>query len=46
MSMKRPGVEGGRIQFLKTEYEERLARAMDEDRERASLRIVPNLNRV
>ena len=46
MSMKRPGVEGGRIQFLKTEYEERLSRAMDEDRERASLRIIPNLNRV
>jgi hypothetical protein len=46
MSMKRPGVEGGRIQFLKAEYEERLARAMDEDKERASLRIVPNLNRV
>jgi hypothetical protein len=46
MSMKRPGIEGGRIQFLKAEYEERLARAMDEDKERASLRIVPNLNRV
>lgn len=46
MSMKRPGVEGGRIQFLKAEYEERLARAMDEDKERASLRIVPKLNTV
>jgi hypothetical protein len=46
MSMKRPGVEGGRIQFLKAEYEERLARAMDEDRERSSLKIVPKLNTV
>lgn len=46
MSMKRPGVEGGRIQFLKQEYEERLARAMDEDKERASLKIVPKLNTV
>lgn len=44
MSMKRPGVEGGRIQFLKQEYEERLARAMDEDRERAKIKIVPKLN--
>jgi hypothetical protein len=46
MSMKRPGVEGGRIQFLKQEYEERLSRAMDEDKERASLKIVPKLNTV
>jgi hypothetical protein len=43
LSIKRPGIEGGRIQFLKTEYEERLARAMEEDRERASFRVVPKL---
>jgi len=43
LSLKRPGVEGGRIQFLKAEYEERLARAMEEDRERASLKLVPKL---
>ena len=46
LSMKRPGVEGGRIQFLKAEYEERLARAMEEDRERASFYLKPRLNRV
>jgi len=43
MSMKRPGVDGGRIQMLKMEYEERLTRAMDEDRERSNLKIVPRL---
>ena len=43
MSMKRPGVEAGRIQMLKGNYEEKLARAMEEDRERASMRIVPKL---
>ena len=43
LSLKRPGVEGGRIQFLKAEYEERLARAMEEDRERVSLKLVPKL---
>lgn len=46
LSMKRPGIEGGRIQFLKAEYEERLARAMSEDRERASYYLKPRLNRV
>lgn len=46
LSMKRPGIEGGRIQFLKAEYEERLARAMEEDRERASFYLKPRLNRV
>ena len=46
MAIKRPGVEGGRIQFLKQEYEERLARAMDEDRERAKIKIIPRLNMV
>jgi len=46
LSLKRPGVEGGRIQFLKAEYEERLSRAMEEDRERASFYLKPRLNRV
>jgi hypothetical protein len=46
MSMKRPGIDAGRIQFLKLEYEERLARAMNEDRERASAYFLPRLNRV
>ena len=43
MSMKRPGVEGQRIQMLKMNYEELLGRAMEEDRERASLYILPKL---
>jgi len=43
MSMKRPGVEAGRIQMLKTNYEEKLGRAMEEDRERVSMYIVPKL---
>jgi hypothetical protein len=46
MSMKRAGIGGDRVQFIKQEYEERLARAMDEDRERSSIRIVPKLNLV
>ena len=44
MSMKRPGVDMGRIQMLKTEYEERLVRAQEEDKERASLYLTPRLN--
>ena len=43
MSMKRPGVEAGRIQMLKSNYEEKLGRAMEEDRERVSMYIVPKL---
>ena len=43
MSMKRPGVEAGRIQMLKVNYEEKLARAMLEDKERATMRVVPKL---
>ena len=43
MSMKRPGVEAGRIQMLKANYEEKLGRAMEEDRERVSMYIVPKL---
>jgi hypothetical protein len=44
MSMKRPGVDAGRIQMLKQEYEERLLRAQEEDKERTSLIIRPRLN--
>jgi len=43
MSMKRPGVEGQRMQMLKGNYEELLSRAMLEDRERASMYVVPKL---
>jgi len=46
MSMKRPGVEASRIQMLKTNYEELLARAFQEDRERATMRVVPRLRYV
>ena len=44
--MKRPGVEGQRIQMLKANYEELLQRAMEEDRERSSMHIVPRLRYV
>lgn len=43
MSMKRAGVPTERITMLKTNYEETLARAMEEDRERASMFIRPRL---
>ena len=43
MSMKRPGVEGQRIQMLKMNYEELLSRAMLEDRERAAMHVIPRL---
>jgi len=46
MSMKRPGVQAARMQFIKQEYEDRLMRAMHEDRERASAYFLPKLNRV
>tara|TARA_R110000744_G_scaffold361660_4_gene469465 strand:+ start:561 stop:1235 length:675 start_codon:yes stop_codon:yes gene_type:complete len=46
MSMKRPGVEGQRMQMLKGNYEELLSRAMLEDRERASMHVVPRLGYV
>jgi hypothetical protein len=32
-----------RVQMLKTVYEEELTRAMDEDRDRASFRVAPDL---
>ena len=43
MAMKRPGVADTRIAMLKANYEEILARAMEEDRERASLYLLPRL---
>lgn len=43
MSMKRPGIEPSRINMIKQEYEERLNRAQEEDRERASMFIRPRL---
>ena len=43
MSMKRPNVDMNRISMIKTEYEERLARALTEDRERVSLLIKPKI---
>jgi len=46
MSMKRPLVPENRIMMLKANYEELLARAMEEDRERASMFIRPRLRYV
>jgi len=43
MAMKRPLVSENRIAMLKTNYEELLMRAMQEDRERASMYVVPRL---
>ena len=43
MAMKRPLVPENRIIMLKTNYEELLARAMQEDRDRASMHVVPKL---
>ena len=43
MAIKRPGVEASRITLLKTEYEERMARALEQDRERTSLFILPRI---
>jgi hypothetical protein len=43
MAMKRPGVADTRIAMLKASYEETLTRAMEEDRERASLYLLPRL---
>ena len=43
MSMKRPLVADTKIAMLKTNYEEKLGRAMEEDRERASMYLLPRL---
>ena len=36
-----PGVDPGRIQMLKAEYEQQWQLAADEDREKAAVRFVP-----
>ena len=41
MSIKRPGVPGDRVAFLKQVYEEALQNAMQEDRQRAPFRAIP-----
>jgi len=46
MSMKRPLVPSERINMLKVNYEETLARAMREDRERSSMFVRPRLGYV
>jgi hypothetical protein len=46
MSLTRPLVQEGRISLLKANYEELLARAMEEDRQRASMHLVPRLRYV
>tara|TARA_R110002020_G_scaffold468483_2_gene692793 strand:+ start:143 stop:826 length:684 start_codon:yes stop_codon:yes gene_type:complete len=46
MSLKRPGITEARASFLKKEYEERLAFAMTEDKERASLYITPRMSSI
>jgi len=43
LAMKRPGIPMDRIQMLKENYNEKLAFAMEEDRERASMFIRPRL---
>ena len=46
MSLKRNGVPETKIAILKTNYEELLGRAMEEDRERASIYFKPKLKAV
>jgi hypothetical protein len=41
LSTKMPGVDGGRIQMLKADYEQQWQLAADEDREKAAIRFVP-----
>ena len=43
LSMKRPLIPDTKIAMLKANYEEILARAMEEDRERASIYLLPRL---
>jgi len=43
MAIKRPGVDMNRINMLKTEYEERILRAMEQDRERTNLLLKPRI---
>ena len=46
MSIKRPGIDAGKITFLKQNYEELLERALTEDSERASIFFKPKLRAV
>ena len=46
MSIKRPGVDAGKITFLKQNYEELLGRALIEDSERASIFFLPKIRSV
>ena len=46
LSMKTAGTPPDRIAMLKGNYEELLMRALEEDRERASMYIVPHINTV
>jgi len=43
MSMRRPGVDPSKISFLKQQYEETFAFALEEDRQRTSMFIRPKL---
>ena len=43
MSMRRPGVDPSKISFLKQQYEETFAFALEEDRQRTSMFIRPRL---
>ena len=43
MGLKRPGIPNDRIALLKANYEELLKRAMEEDKERASIFFKPKL---
>jgi hypothetical protein len=46
MGLKRPGIPLERITLLKSNYEELLLRAMEEDKERASIYFKPKLRSV
>ena len=43
MGLKRPGIPSERLTLLKANYEELLLRAMEEDKERASIFFKPKL---
>lgn len=46
MGVKRPGVDAGKLTFLKSNYEELLGRALTEDSERASIFFKPKIRAV
>ena len=46
MGLKRPNIPGERLTLLKANYEELLQRAMEEDKERASIYFKPKLRSV